>query len=164
MSRLKVFLDTNVLVDFLHQREPFFERARLLMTVGRLGELDLWMSASQVTDLVFILSDGGKASLMDEVLRQLRGLRTFVRVCPVDSSAIDQMLATTWADPEDALLFDLALSVRADALVTRNRRDFESDLIKVTDCDGLFAWLRDDFEIDYETTCLEAEKEKAEPR
>ena len=93
MGRLKLLLDTNVVVDFLHEREPHYRKTRLLMSAGRVGEFDLWITSSQVTDLVYILSDGGKRSELPRVLEQLRGLRTFVNVYAVGDREVDRALA-----------------------------------------------------------------------
>lgn len=150
MGRMKLLLDTNIVVDFLHEREPYYRKARLLMTAGRVGEFDLWITSSQVTDLIYILSEGGKRTLLLHVLEQLRGLRTFVNVHAVTDREIDRMLVASWKDPEDSLLFESALEMRADAIVTRNQRDFESSVIKVVDCDEFFAWMREDFDLDYD--------------
>ena len=87
MVRAKLLVDTNVLIDYLSMREPFYDEARLLMIVGRVGEFELWMTSSQVTDLIYILSDGGKQSLMPSVLERLRGLRTFVEVFAVGGAS-----------------------------------------------------------------------------
>ena len=38
MARAKLLVDTNVLIDFLSVRKPFFDEARLLMVAGRVGE------------------------------------------------------------------------------------------------------------------------------
>lgn len=141
MFQSRLLLDTNVIVDFLNRRDPYYDMARLLMIAGRVGEFELWVSSSQVTDLVYVLSEGGRRSLMGETLERLRGLRTFVNVFAVSDREIDRALATSWRNPEDALLFEVALSLRADAIVTRNKADFESSLVKVVDCDELFAWL-----------------------
>lgn len=124
------------------------------MIAGRVGEFDLWITSSQVTDLVYILSDGGNRSLMVSVLEQLRALRTFVNVYPVGSSEIDRMLASSWKDPEDSLIFESALTMRADAIITRNQVDFETEAIKVVDCAEFFHWMKEDFGLDYEETPL----------
>lgn len=147
---MKLLLDTNIIVDFLHEREPFYRKARLLMTAGRVGEFDLWITSSQVTDLIYILSEGGRRTLLPRVLEQLRGLRTFVNVYAVGDREIDRMLAASWKAPEDSLIFESALRMRADAIVTRNRKDFESSTVKVVDCEELFAWMRRDFGLDYD--------------
>lgn len=149
MSRLKLLLDTNVVIDYLNEREPYYEKARLLMLCGRVGEFSLWISSSQVTDLVYILSNGGCKAEIPRVLERLRGLRTFVDVYPVGDREVDRMLATSWRDPEDALLFEVALRMKADCLVTRNQGDFEGTLVKVLDCEGLFSWIEKEYGLVY---------------
>ena len=138
MAQAKLLLDTNVVVDYLNEREPFYEKARLLMIGGRVGEFELWISSSQVTALVYILSNGGRASEMDAVMGQLRGLRTFVNV-----------FAASWHDPEGYLLYEIALALRADALITRNQLDFPQGLVPVMNCDEFFQWMRDMHGLDY---------------
>ncbi len=154
MSHLKLLLDTNVIIDFLDERDPYYEKARLLMIAGRLGEFDLWTTSSQFTDLVYVLSDGGKRNAMPHVLERLRGLRTFVNVYPVSDREIDQMLSTSWSDPEDALLANIALRMKADCLITRNQKDFGESLVKIFDCDELFAWLKSAHSLVYQETQL----------
>ena len=71
MAQAKLLLDTNIVIDYLNEREPYYEKARLLMIAGRVGEFDLWMSSSQITDLIYILSEGGAQSLIPLVLERL---------------------------------------------------------------------------------------------
>ena len=107
-----------------------------------------------MTDLIYILSEGGKRLLLSHVLEQLRGMRTFVNVHAVSDREVDRMLAASWKDPEDSLIFESALEMRADAIVTRNQKDFESSVIKVVDCDEFFVWMRKDFGLDYEEVVI----------
>ena len=127
---------------------------RRACSAGRVGEFSLWITSSQVTDLIYILSEGGKRSLLSHVLEQLRGMRTFVNVHAVSDREVDRMLAASWKDPEDSLIFESALEMRADAIVTRNQKDFESSVIKVVDCDEFFVWMRKDFGLDYEEVVI----------
>lgn len=150
MAQAKLLLDTNVVVDYLNEREPFYEKARLLMIGGRVGEFELWISSSQVTDLVYILSNGGRASEMEAVMGRLRGLRTFVNVFAASEREIDLMLAASWRDPEDYLLYEIALALKADAIVTRNQSDFPQGLVPVMNCDEFFQWMKDTCGLDYE--------------
>ena len=149
MSQATLMLDTNVLVDFLCKREPRYEKTRLLMILGRLGCLVLWMHTSQFTVLIYILSEGGKQSKMESALERLRGVRSFIRVFPVSEREIDLILSTSWNDPEDALIFESALAIKADAIVTNNKKDFENNLIKAIDCEQLFDWLSTDHHLTY---------------
>ena len=150
MARAKLLVDTNVLIDFLSVRRPFYDEARLLMIAGRVGEFELWMTSSQVTDLIYVLSDGGRQALMPSVLERLRGLRTFVEVLAVGEPEVDRMLLSSWKDPEDALMFESALSLKADAIITRNAKDFESSLVRAMTAREFFDWLRDEQGVDYQ--------------
>ena len=149
MERKKLLLDTNVIIDFIGQRDPFYEKARLLMICGRVGEFSLWISSSQVTDIIFIMTHGGKKDYVPEVLEKLRTLRIFVNVYPVTDRDIDKMLATTWSDPEDALLADLALRMQADAVITRDEDFPKPEGIPVLNCIEFFDWIREEFGLDY---------------
>lgn len=150
MAFQKLLLDTDIIIDFLNHRDPFYEEARLLMLAGRVGEFDLWIASSQVTDIIFIMTDGGKKKKVPEMLEKLRGLRTFVNVYAVSDADIDKMLATTWNDPEDALLVDIALKMRADAIITRDEDFPDTDAIRVHDCAGFFEWLKEEKSVVYD--------------
>ena len=149
MALQKLLLDTNIIVDFLHRRDPHFEETRLLMLAGRVGEFSLWITSTQVTDIIYILTNGGDKSKVPEVLEQLRAIRLFVNVYAVTADDIDNMLATSWSDPEDALLVELALKMRADAIITRDEELAETDMIRVHDCPGFFKWLKKEKGISY---------------
>ena len=149
MERKKLLLDTNIVLDFLHHRDPHFEKARLLMICGRVGEFSLWISSSQTTDIIFIMTHGGKKEYVPEVLGKLRTLRIFVNVYPVTDRDVDKMLATTWSDPEDALLADLALKMQADAVITRDENFPKPEGIPVLNCDEFFDWIREEFGLTY---------------
>lgn len=141
MTRQKLLLDTNIVIDFLNERDPFYQKARLLMLCGRAGEFDLWISSSQFSDLLYILSEGGRRSELARVTKQLRGLRTFVQVHSLSSEEIDIVLSSPWQDPEDQLLAEAALRLRADAIISRDAEGFKGSLVPVFDCDQFFAKL-----------------------
>ena len=147
---MKLLLDTNVVVDYLHMRKPFFDKARLLMVLGFAQEFELWITSSQMTDLIYILTEGGKQQLMQEALRQLRDLRQFVNVFATGEVEVDKMLLTTWKDPEDFLLYQCAFSLKADAIITRNATDFEEQAIKVCNSEEFFAWVYETSGVKYD--------------
>ena len=149
MAMQKLLVDTNIVVDFINHRDPFYEDAYMLMLTGRVGEFSLWIASSQVTDMIYILTDGGNKSKVPEVLEKLRALRTFINVYAVTDADIDKMLASTWPDPENALLVDIALKMRADAIITRDGDFPDTDMIRVHDCAGFFEWLKEEKGISY---------------
>jgi predicted nucleic acid-binding protein len=79
---IQVMVDSSVLLDYLMSREPYCEPARKLLVFGDMGDYQLWMSASQVTDVYYLLSGGGEASCAEAARRSLADLRGLVRICP----------------------------------------------------------------------------------
>lgn len=146
---MKCLVDTNILIDYYQNRIPFAEPAELLLALGMLKELDLWMSSSQITDTYFILSEGGKRSLASEARGAIKSARKCVRVCAIGGQEIDAALDSPWEDFEDACVYQAALKVKADAIVTRNKTDFVRSSINVFDCDELFAYLKQEKGLDY---------------
>lgn len=138
----KLFLDTNVFIDALANRGPYARSAKLILALGMIGEFDLWFSASQATDIFYILSEGGKASRLEWAKEQLVKLRGFVSTCNFTDEDVGLALGSTWRDFEDACLNQVAHKVKPDAVITGNVKDFALSDFPVLDCDGLFEWIR----------------------
>ena len=145
----KLFLDTNVFIDALANREPYARNAKLILALGMIGEFDLWFSASQVTDIFYILSEGGKTSRTEWAKEQLTKLREFANACAFTDEDLDLALASTWRDFEDACINQVAHKVRPDAVVTGNVKDFALSDFPVFTCDGLFDWLKEKRGVSY---------------
>lgn len=145
----KLFLDTNVFVDALAGREPYARSAKLILALGMIGEFDLWFSASQATDIFYVLSEGGKASRAEWAKDQLVKLREFVNVCAFAAEDVDLALASTWRDFEDACINQVVHKVKPDAVITGNVKDFALSDYPVFDCDSLFEWIRSKDHVSY---------------
>jgi predicted nucleic-acid-binding protein len=122
---MRLFVDTNVIVDFLAKREPFYQDARNLMALARVGSVELWMSSSQVTDLVYILSNGGRVSEQNVARTAVRSLIKLVHVCAPGKEQVDNALSSDWSDFEDAFVHENARLVESDFIVTRDRKGFK---------------------------------------
>ena len=147
---MRLFVDTNIVLDYLDERPGYVGPARKLMILGFLHEFDLWMSASQTTDLFYLLTNGGRASEATEVKRTMQRARQFIRVCSLNEADVDAALDSTWNDFEDACGYQCALKLKADAIITRNRKDFEKSSIRVLDCEELFDYLAEEKGLVYE--------------
>ena len=53
--QMKVFLDTNVLVDYLNKREPFFEDAASIIGICLSGQAKGVLSALSVVNAAYIM-------------------------------------------------------------------------------------------------------------
>lgn len=136
-------------MDFMNERQPFYRQTRMLMVAGRVGEFDLWVTAPQVVDLVYLLSEGGKPDLLPRAMERIRGLRTFVQVADLTAANVDRMLASSGQNPEGQLMVNAAIDLRADFLLTHDPDSLENGLVKVTNVPGMFEWLCENRDLDY---------------
>ena len=147
---MRALVDSNVLLDFLATREPFYEAARELLVFAAAGDYELWMSPSQVTDLFYVLSGGGRAARAPAAREALLGLRRVVHVCPLGEEEVDRALESGWDDFEDSLVHQAALAVGARAIVTRNARDFARSSVPALPPDEFRAWARRRAHVEYD--------------
>ena len=51
---MKVYLDTNILIDFVCKRVPFYEDAKRLFALGSIGQFDLVTSSLSIVNTIYI--------------------------------------------------------------------------------------------------------------
>lgn len=118
---MRLMLDTNIILDILLKREPFFtDSYNAILNMEENGDLGI-LSVSAVTDLFYILRKViGADSARDAILR-LQELVTFADVLASD---MDTALASPISDLEDALVATVAKRYQCDYILTRNTQDF----------------------------------------
>ena len=82
----KVFVDTNVVLDFLLSRESFFEDARLIMAMGYNGLCGLYMSSLSFSNIAYIAR---KRFTGDSLYDCFSEIRELLSVSPVTESEVD---------------------------------------------------------------------------
>lgn len=120
MSR--VFIDTNVLLDVLGNRQPWAPDAQAVWALVDRQSIAGYISADSFSTVYYIARKllGGPAARNS--LHLLRGSFTTV---PCDEHIIDQALAATdFADFEDAVQYFSAVAVNADCILTRDLAGF----------------------------------------
>jgi predicted nucleic acid-binding protein len=120
---MRVFIDTDVILDLLLAREPFFSAATRLFLLVQDGEIEGCVSPLSFSNLFYVLR---KELSAPEAISALRKLKVLTRVLPVDDRTIDSALASSFADFEDAIQYYAALSDEIDVIVTRNKRDYKT--------------------------------------
>lgn len=151
---MRAVLDTNILIDFVLDRQPFAEVAALIMELGYLGELELWVGSSQVSDLVYVMTEGGKASLAERAKTTMARLRRIIHIYATDEEDYDAVAASTWTDLEDAFVYQTACRTKSEAIITRDAKGFQRSSIKVFSGEGLFAFLEQEKGFAYAMTDL----------
>ena len=137
---MRLFLDTNIVLDYLLHRAPFYHDSRTVTLLGCLGEIENFISASTVADINYFLSkEYGSMKAQDIIKKDL----DFLKLAPVTQSEIASALKRRWSDFEDTVVAACAETACADFIVTRNQKDFELSKIRVLSPTELLRWFED---------------------
>lgn len=132
-----VHVDTNVLLDVLAAREPFYPRSAAVWSLAEAGAVTGVISAISYNNCYYVVRRYGGRARAREALRLLRDVFQ-----PVDLTAqvLNQAMDAEFPDFEDAIQFFSALRAGAEVLVTRNPDDFpRADLGVLTPTEFLAA-------------------------
>ena len=131
-------MDTNVMIDFLANRQPFAMDAARVFDVALKGKAQIFISALSYNNIYYILrqSIGSKAILI--LLEELAGI---TEIIDVTSAVIRESLKSDFKDYEDAIQYNCALTIpQLQFIITRNTKDFKkSELPVLTPSEALAA-------------------------
>ena len=123
-----IFLDTNIVLDLLAHRMPFYTEAAKLFSLADKKKVNLSISALCLADINYILS---RQNSEMEVRKILRKFKVLVNVLPLDDKITDLALNSEFRDFEDAIQYFTAIENDQDIIVTRNQPDFKESEIPV---------------------------------
>jgi predicted nucleic acid-binding protein len=125
----RLFIDTNIVIDLLAKREPFYDEAARLFTLADKKKIRLSVSALTFANTNYILLQSKKP---DEAKLILRKLKLIVQVLSLDEKIVALSLNDSYFnDYEDALQYYTALENGAEAIITRNLKDFQKAKLPV---------------------------------
>lgn len=130
---MKALLDTNIVVDVLQRREPWFQDGAAIFRAIATNQVEGFLTAKQIADLHFFSRKQfrGEANV-DKKARQVIGkLLALFRL--VDTLGIDcqNALGNDNGDYEDAVLMESVVRVGLDCIVTRNPDHFVTSKVRV---------------------------------
>ena len=120
---MKVFIDTNILIDFLAARQPFAEDAIALFQLADNGEIELMVSDLTIVNTIYILRRMHYD--LPEIYDALDGIRPLLTITSMGAAIIDRCLQHRSDDFEDEMQYLSAVEAKADNIVTRNKKDFD---------------------------------------
>src|SRR5438876_9867255 len=136
-SRDKIFLDTDVALDHLADRQPFAEYAHRLLALTETGELTTCVSSLSFSNLYYILR---KLNGHADALALLGKLKSLVRVSAVTGAEIQSALSSSFKDFEDAIQhFSAKSEGGVSTIITRNKADYAQSEIPVQSSDEYLA-------------------------
>jgi predicted nucleic acid-binding protein len=124
----KIFVDADIALDLLLERQPHYEHAAQLFSRAERGEVKLYTSSLIICNIYYLLAKNLRKDIARKILSQFRLL---VGVLPVDEKAIDQALVSDFSDVEDAVQYFTAKYHSIDILITRNLKDYKAATIRV---------------------------------
>ena len=126
---IKLFIDSDIILDLLAQREPHFEYAAKLFTLIDQQKVEAYTSPLIFAKLHYILR---KLTSSASALKSLRKLKTLINVLAIDDRVIGQALNSEFNDFEDAIQYFTAVNNGIGILLTRNKADYKKSKITVS--------------------------------
>lgn len=133
---MRLFLDTNVMLDLLGKREPFFESAARIISLADKGKATLAVSALSYATTDYFLS---KMFGADKSVESLRKFKTISDIVALDEVIVEKSLNSGFIDFEDGLQYFSAIKAECQYIITRNVKDFKNAEIPVLTPDDFLA-------------------------
>jgi predicted nucleic acid-binding protein len=124
-----IFIDTNVVIDFLADRRPFSLDAARIFNLAASDGVRIYISAVSYNNIYYVL----RQSLSnDSTIKLLEELEDLTEIVDVTGNIIRKSLKTDFKDYEDAIQYNCALSIpEINFIVTRNTKDFKKSSIPI---------------------------------
>lgn len=101
-----VFVDTDVIMDFMIDRLPFSVKASEVFALSESGKINIYVSAVCFNSIFYI---GRKSIGKDQTISLLQKLEQLAEILPVTQMVIKQALHTAFKDFEDSIQYYTAL-------------------------------------------------------
>jgi predicted nucleic acid-binding protein len=128
----KVYLDCNILIDWLVDREPFSYYASKVIDFTAEKEIESFVSALTLANTYYLISKELSKKVANEFLRDSRRLFRFT---DMPGKVITLSIEDRYKDFEDDLHYYTAVEHKLDYLITRNKKDFKSENIHIVDAE-----------------------------
>lgn len=124
---MRILIDTNVLIDVVARREPFFDDALKIFELCRQEKIDGVIAAHSIVNMAYILRKNFMADELRDILSKL------CKIFQVEAIDLSKLIAALnnrdFSDFEDCLQLQCALNLNADYIVTRSVKDFAAGKI-----------------------------------
>ena len=124
----RIFIDTNIILDLLGERLPFYQAAAELATLADQKKIILVVSPISFATVNYLLSKFEGTSV---AIEKLRKFKIISEICKLDESIIEKGLNSSFKDFEDALQYFSAVESNCDLIITRNEKDFKGSILPV---------------------------------
>ena len=148
---MDLLLDTNVLIDFLSRREPFYQNAVKLFAAGAFGDVRLWVPVQSLCDAFYVMRKHVDPQKLQRMIARVCDVVTPVDLTSQDAS---RALQLAWPDYEDCLISLAAEKAKARFLVTRDADGFTRSSVPTISPEGLLSMLQKQMSVCYDEVLL----------
>lgn len=118
---MKLFLDTNIVLDYVENRKPFVDDALALFQMSYDDIHQLYVSDLTFTNIAYIAR---KRMNLDQLYEIFEVLCAFLHITGIGGQAVRKAVQMKEKDFEDVLQYLSAKQAVADCIITRNKKDF----------------------------------------
>ena len=136
-----ILIDTDVLLDFLFERESFYEDAAEILNLCDLNKISGWLTPVILSNMYYMLR---KSYTHNEIVAKFRELLKILNVLSMNKDTVLLALNSKFTDFEDALQnYSAEHSKEVSFVITRNTKDYKDSLLNVL--------MPDEFLVQYKT-------------
>jgi predicted nucleic acid-binding protein len=129
MSKTKIFIDSELILDVLLEREEFFESSANILNLSELNEIKLFTSVIAITNIAYILRKELKNNKkVNEYINIILGI---TKALPVTEEIIINSMETDFNDFEDSIQYITAKTNGIKILLSRNKKDYKKAEIQI---------------------------------
>ena len=128
----RIFIDTNIMLDFLGERKPFYEPIAKIATLAQPDQLTMVVSPISFATANYFLSKFENPKIAREKLRKFKIIS---EICSLDEQTIEKGLNSSIKNFEDALQYFSATESECEIIITRNGKDFKTSVLPVMTAD-----------------------------
>lgn len=125
---MRILIDTNIILDYVLERQPFHAEAEEI--VLRVAKQDFAGYVSSITP-INVYYTGRKLKGKDHTIKAVRRLLRLFEVCAADKRVLQRAFTANFNDYEDAVQHECAIAENLDAIVTRNTKDYKNSAVQV---------------------------------
>jgi len=138
---VRVLIDTNILLDFLLQREPFYQDAELLFQAIDSGAVSGYVTATTLTDIFYIARRHTRS--VEKARQAVLEIMVVMEICAVNRAVLESAFDSGLADFEDAIQISCAVSQGVGIILTRDTQGFLNSSVPVSSVQEFLQQLRD---------------------
>lgn len=125
----QIFIDTNVVIDFLADRSPFSEYAAIIFQLAKEKKIKIYISAVSFNNIYYILR---KVTSHKKALSLISEIEDYVGIQETNRKILRKAIKSNFNDFEDAIQYYSAIELGAiDIITTRNLKDFKKSELPV---------------------------------